>query len=273
MINFNKKYIYGYAFCLLAVFSILPVNTKARLTNPGIPEYEIKAVWDNFEKNHKKDHTGGNYPYMTYFRNAAKKYDLPLTLIMAVARGESRYNTKAVSSANCIGIMQIQWPGTAKHLGIFKKKDLFDPKTNIDAGARYLRELIKRYNGSIYHALAAYNYGPGKVSINKVPNGAQWYAAYIYFDNLELILNSEYSKSHLLLVNEYTSYQMALRFATYWGKQAPDIPMEIRKSNKFTYDLHITYKSSKDRVQYITRFIKVTGFTPLGIKKMKGASI
>ena len=51
-------------------------------------------------------------------------------------------------------------PDTATQFGV---KDPFDPKQNIDAGAKYLKELIGRYSGNLAVALGAYNAGPAKV--------------------------------------------------------------------------------------------------------------
>ena len=104
------------------------------------------------------------FPYSTCFKTAALQYDLPETLLLAVARGESDFEATARSRANAHGVMQILWPGTARHLGIHRLSDLYDPCTNIDAGARYLRELLKTYGGNMHLALAAYNYGPGRIA-------------------------------------------------------------------------------------------------------------
>jgi soluble lytic murein transglycosylase len=55
-------------------------------------------------------------------------------------------------------------PVTAKELGV---KDPFNPKYNIDGGVRYLRDLLKNFEGDQHLALAAYNAGPGRVSRHK----------------------------------------------------------------------------------------------------------
>lgn len=132
----------------------------------------------------------GNYPYSTCFKQAATQHQLPLALLLAVARGESDFDATAVSKANAIGVMQIQWPGTAQHLGIHKKIALYDPCVNIEAGTRYLRQLIDQFGG-VHKALAAYNYGPGRIrrSGEMIPQGALWYSSYIY-DHLQYVLNS-----------------------------------------------------------------------------------
>ncbi len=142
--------------------------------------------------------SGGGSPafkfkYQMCFNQAARRTKIPVTLLLAVARGESDFNSRAVSHANAIGIMQILWPQTAKELGFNRKSDLFIPCKNIHAGARYLRTLIDRYHGNYYLALAAYNYGPGRIkrgaNPRSIPNGAQWYSAYI-LDHLQYVLGN-----------------------------------------------------------------------------------
>jgi len=125
---------------------------------------------------------GYTFPHADCFRRAAEAHGLPLTLLLAVARGESDFDPAAKSRANAHGVMQIQWPGTAKHLGIDRLSRLYEPCVNIDAGARYLVELLGRYDGDLHLALAAYNYGPGRIppGATRIPSGARWYSAYIY---------------------------------------------------------------------------------------------
>jgi hypothetical protein len=122
-----------------------------------------------------------SFPYEDCFRRAARRHGLPLTLLLAVARGESDFDARAVSSANALGLMQIRWPQTARHLGITEKSRLFEPCANVDAGARYLKELLQRYDQDLHLSLAAYNYGPGRIRPGGrvLPAGARWYSGYI----------------------------------------------------------------------------------------------
>jgi len=90
--------------------------------------------------------------------NAARKYGLPPAFVRAVVAAESGYQTNAVSPKGAIGLMQLM-PATASGLGA----DPRIPEQNIDAGTRYLRDLLLKYDNQAYHALAAYNAGPGAV--------------------------------------------------------------------------------------------------------------
>ena len=78
---------------------------------------------------------------------------------------ESGYRKQAISPKGAIGLMQLM-PGTAQTL----HADPLDPAQNADAGVRYLRDLLQKYDGKLWHALAAYNAGPGAVDkYNGVP--------------------------------------------------------------------------------------------------------
>ncbi len=117
------------------------------------------------------------YPYQRCFEIAANMHDLPLDLILAVAATESNWDADARSHANAHGIMQIQWPGTARYLGVKRVAELYNPCLNIELGSRYLKELITRF-GNETKALAAYNYGPGRIErATSIPKGALGYAA------------------------------------------------------------------------------------------------
>lgn len=116
-------------------------------------------------------------PYNHCFQKSAERHDMPVSLLRAVAAVESNFNPRARSHANAHGLMQIQWPGTARHLGVRRISELYDPCRNVDLGAKYLRELHGRYGGDTRRALAAYNYGPGRIKTSgSIPRGASRYA-------------------------------------------------------------------------------------------------
>lgn len=91
--------------------------------------------------------------------SAEAKYGLPAGLISAVMQQESGGSATARSGKGASGLMQLM-PATARSLGV---KNINDPAENVDAGARYLAEQLKKF-GSVPLALAAYNAGPGAVS-------------------------------------------------------------------------------------------------------------
>jgi len=95
------------------------------------------------------------------FAAAAEKHGLPVELVKSVVRAESNFNAKAVSPKGAIGLMQLM-PETARELGV----DPNVPEQNVDAGTRYLRDLLIKYEGNedqVARAVAAYNAGPGAV--------------------------------------------------------------------------------------------------------------
>lgn len=117
------------------------------------------------------------YPYQSCFEIASRMHDVPVDLLLAVAATESDLNPDARSNANAHGIMQIQWPGTARHLGVKRVAELYNPCLNIELGSRYLRELLDANDGNVERALAAYNYGPGRIARTPdLPSGALAYA-------------------------------------------------------------------------------------------------
>jgi soluble lytic murein transglycosylase-like protein len=96
---------------------------------------------------------------------AADRYGLPRELIRSVMAAESGFQPLAISPKGAIGLMQLM-PETAQAMGA----DPHDPAQNVDAGTRYLRDLLEKYNYGLRHALAAYNAGPGAVDkYNGVP--------------------------------------------------------------------------------------------------------
>jgi hypothetical protein len=96
--------------------------------------------------------------YLIHQKAAHHQID-PL-LIYLVMREESGFNHRAVSRVGARGLMQLM-PATARRLGV---RNIHDPVQNVEAGARYLRGLIRLYAGNVNLALAAYNAGEGAVA-------------------------------------------------------------------------------------------------------------
>ena len=92
-------------------------------------------------------------------REAADRHRVDPALVRAVIETESNWNPSAYSRKGAGGLMQLI-PTTAQRFGA---NDVFNPQQNIDAGVRYLKMLLQRYNGNLDLALAAYNAGEGAV--------------------------------------------------------------------------------------------------------------
>lgn len=94
-----------------------------------------------------------------YFKEASETYGVDINLLKAIARQESNFNPSATSSAGAMGVMQLM-PSTAKGLGV---TNAYDAQENIMGGAKLMAQNLKKYNGDVSLALAAYNAGGGNV--------------------------------------------------------------------------------------------------------------
>ena len=134
--------------------------------------------------------TSGSSMLLTYFeispsyksvkhllREASNRHAIDLELLQAVIATESGFDARAVSPRGAVGLMQVT-PATAQRFGVGGDTDnpvekrLADPRTNIQAGSRYLSHLLKQFAGRLELALAAYNAGAGAVQRagNKIPD-------------------------------------------------------------------------------------------------------
>lgn len=98
-------------------------------------------------------------PYGELILSTAQRYGLDPALLAAIVQVESGFNVRAVSPAGAKGLMQLM-DATATALGV---RDPFDPAENLDGGARYFADLLRRFGGQVTLALAAYNAGPNAV--------------------------------------------------------------------------------------------------------------
>ena len=143
---------------LLSVLAVaVPPRAGALLLSPNPT---VSVTVGNFEA------VPARGPYDDIIVEAATAYRLDPALIRSVIEAESRFNAAAVSGAGAGGLMQLM-PSVAESLGVI---NLLDPREKVMAGARLLRELLDRFDGSLPLALAGYNAGATAVArFGRVP--------------------------------------------------------------------------------------------------------
>lgn len=113
----------------------------------AVPQAGGRINWENQKR------------YLHLVSAAARRFDIDEALLHALISTESGYEPAAVSKKGAIGLMQVM-PGTGKRYGV---TNLSDPSQNIQAGARYLRDLLHQFDHDLKLALAAYNAGENAV--------------------------------------------------------------------------------------------------------------
>ena len=243
--------------CLVLLGYCQQVASAVQETAPN-----METLWHRFLADDALKTPVIRFPYDHCFNSAARNFDLPLSLLVAVARGESGFDPSARSDRNCHGLMQIQWPGTAKHLGIHRLAALYEPCTNIRAGARYLRELMNRYDQNLHLALAAYNYGPSRIRQNSkprgIPQGAQWYSGYIYH-HLEYVTQggsaafdsdrpggaTSYGREKRFAIITFSQPYRANAFYQHLRKQAPSLNLDWYRIGLGRFQVVMLYTDTK----------------------------
>jgi len=123
----------------------------------SLPEVRQKIEIDTGVTTDQKENPED--PFIPIILEAASRHGVDPAIIKAIIMAESNYNPRAVSHRGAMGLMQLM-PTTAKALGV---NDIFNPEQNINAGVRYFKQLLIRFNGDVRLALAAYNAGSRKV--------------------------------------------------------------------------------------------------------------
>jgi hypothetical protein len=141
-----------------ARFRLFPDGTGAEwaAVTSGQRRFElVPALWPAAPR----DRLLAAMPFGSLIAEAADHYRLDGLLLAAVVEAESGFDPGAVSPRGAQGLMQIM-PETAAHVGLLQPQD---PRANVRAGARYLRDQLRRFDDDLVLALAAYNAGPGNV--------------------------------------------------------------------------------------------------------------
>lgn len=198
LINFNTIYfpllfIFGYTSSMKLINTIIAITFSSVIVNTALatPHQKLAMLSStkslaNFSDNkvskkvssRKKRYRGSSclrnvetvrqkaQKINSLIIRSSQKYAVDANLIKAVIAVESCYNRHAVSPAGARGLMQLI-PATADRFGV---SDSFDARQNINAGTKYLRFLLDRFDGDLKKATAGYNAGEGKVDrYNGIP--------------------------------------------------------------------------------------------------------
>lgn len=249
------------------------VGTSVSAPEPEPAPESLEQRWAAFAAASGSLTPAGEFPHRSCFTRAAAATGVPETLLLAVARGESAFNSAARSDKDAIGLMQIRWPVTSHHLGVRREADLYDPCTNVDAGARYIVELSQRYNGDLHRVMGAYNYGPGRIDAGPMPEGARWYSQYIY-QHLQRVLGQPHVASSELLAGHPAvagGYQVlmafnrnyrAREFLQYLQGQAPGLELAQRSERVGLHEVVLLYTTQED-LQLGLQMLSATGLVAL----------
>jgi membrane-bound lytic murein transglycosylase F len=162
------------------------LGTSLSLYTPGTAPAEFNSIqFQNFEK-----HANSRLPaYERHFKRYGEQYNIPWTLLAAVAYQESKWDNSAVSHTGVRGLMQIT-EQTAEHIGIVDRRN---PVESIRGGAFYLRYLYEKTPKHLLTsqrwvlALAGYNIGWGHVR-DAYRLGAKLKLNANYWDNMQVLL-------------------------------------------------------------------------------------
>jgi soluble lytic murein transglycosylase-like protein len=160
---------------LPVLFLLLPVVVQAEIYKYRAPDGSMhftdrpmhggyKLLWRSGKSKKKAGYNLAKMKenisrFTPLIEKVAKQLRLHPGLLHAVVRVESAYNPRAVSKKGAQGLMQLM-PGTASRYGVI---DSYDPRQNLEGGARYLSDLLKEFEYDIKLALAAYNAGENAV--------------------------------------------------------------------------------------------------------------
>lgn len=164
--------------------SINNIRSEQSYTVKIEEQVDVQSVTDVLSENIM---SARKLPFNREVMFAANETAVDPALIHAVITVESKHNPHATSNRGAYGLMQLM-PSTARRFKVLNKND---PKQNILAGAKYLRELLDLFKGDLQLTLAAYNAGPAAVqkygdrippyseTLNYVPKVLKYYRQYL----------------------------------------------------------------------------------------------
>jgi soluble lytic murein transglycosylase-like protein len=134
-------------------------DTSRSMLKPTALVYDSFVNSETSKLSSLRGYTTGNAQVDGYLIDAGTHNGVDPLLLYSVMHQESSFKSRAISPKGARGLMQLM-PGTAMRYGV---TNIFDPRQNIEGGARYLRFLLDRFEGDVNLALAGYNAGEGAV--------------------------------------------------------------------------------------------------------------
>jgi hypothetical protein len=158
------------AIMLLSTIALSPYNSQMDFDNnnemvtrhrPMIPSLFPDSVlgFDPLKTLVTAQKQAPEHLFDLIIHDASRRHKVDSAIVRAIILAESRYNIYAISNKGARGLMQLM-PVTAKELGV---ENSFNPVQNINAGVKYFKKLLNRFDGDVKLSLAAYNAGPGRV--------------------------------------------------------------------------------------------------------------
>jgi len=135
------------------------VSTANWVREPGAQTQGFTALTSMSISRSLDGFTTGNPEIDNFIVESGTRHGVDPVLIYAIMHQESTFKARAISPKGARGLMQLM-PGTAARYGV---SNIFDPRQNIDGGARYMKFLLNLFDGDVNLALAGYNAGEGAV--------------------------------------------------------------------------------------------------------------
>jgi soluble lytic murein transglycosylase-like protein len=177
------------------VYTFTDASGITHFTNvPSDPRYAGMARAPYRVSSHKSVKTSAGYltasdRYAPLVQKVAREHSLDQALLRAMIAAESGFDPYAVSPKGAVGLMQLM-PETARRYGV---RNLYDPAENIQGGAKYLRDLMRKFNNDLSLTLAAYN--AGEDAIIQYGNRIPPYRETLQYVPRVLTLYREYQRS------------------------------------------------------------------------------
>jgi len=138
---------------------LAPAESQRSLVVPTVAIRDAMSTTSVNQSSALRGYTTGNAQVDEYLINSGANNEVDPLLLYSIMHQESSFKSHAISPKGARGLMQLM-PFTAMRFGV---TNIFDPRQNIEGGARYVRFLLDRFDGDINLVLAGYNAGEGAV--------------------------------------------------------------------------------------------------------------